>query len=183
MTYTKKEARFLVKGYRQTLSHDDAVYKSVTILDKLMNMEEYKRVTCIYVYASFKNEVMTKPLIKKALLEGKKVALPKVLGKEIEFFYIKGEEDLEESSYGILEPKEGCEKAEDKNALLIMPGVAFDKENNRVGYGAGYYDKYLQKPNNHYKIALAYKFQIFDSVSYDEYDIRPDLVLTEERGN
>lgn len=182
MTYTKKEARLLVKGYRKTLSHDDAVYRSIAILDKLMNMEEYKQSTCIYAYASFKNEVMTKPIIQKALSEGKKVALPKVVGKEIKFFYIESEKDLLESSYGILEPKEECEKAEDKNALLIMPGVAFDKNNNRVGYGAGYYDKYLEKPNNHYKIALAYKFQVFESICYDEHDIKPDIVLTEERG-
>ncbi len=181
MTYTKKEARLLVKGYRQTLSQDDAVYRSVTILDRLMNMEEYKQATCIYAYVSFGNEVMTRPLIQKALSEGKKVALPKVMGKEIEFFYIESEDDLEESKFGILEPKD-CEKAEDKNALLIMPGVAFDKDNNRVGYGAGYYDKYLDKPNNHYKIALAYKFQVFESVYNDEHDKKPDLVLTEERG-
>ncbi|NLZ81741.1 MAG: 5-formyltetrahydrofolate cyclo-ligase [Clostridiales bacterium] len=182
MTYTKKEARLLVRGYRKTLSHDNAVYKSVTILDKIMNMEEYKQATCIYAYASFGNEVMTRPLIQRALSEGKKVALPKVIGKEIEFFYINSEKDLVESSYGILEPKD-CEKAEDKNALLIMPGVAFDKNNNRVGYGAGYYDKYLEKANNHYKIALAYKFQVFESIYNDDHDIKPDLVLTEERGD
>lgn len=181
MTYTKKEARLIVNGYRKTLSHDKAVYNSIAILDKLMNMDEYKEASCIYAYYSFGKEVMTKPLIQKALSEGKRVALPKVNGEEIEFYYITSENDLEESSFGILEPKD-CEKAEEKNALLIMPGVAFDKENNRIGYGAGYYDKYLQKPNNHYKIALAYKFQVFESVYNDEYDIKPDFVLTEERG-
>lgn len=181
MTYTKKEVRLLVKGYRKTLSQDAAVYRSIAILDKLMKMDVYKEANCIYAYSSFGSEVMTKPLIQRSLLEGKRVALPKVIGNEIEFFYVTSENDLERSSFGILEPKD-CEKAEETSALLIMPGVAFDMENNRVGYGAGYYDRYLHKPNKHYKIALAYNFQIFDSIYHDEHDVKPDLVLTEERG-
>lgn len=175
---SKTEIRKLVRGYRESLPQEEAAMKSITILEKLMNTEGYKQAECIYCYIDFKNEVMTKPIIRRALSDGKKVAVPRIEGSNMEFYYIDGYDKLKAGTYGILEP-EDCPLAEDKTALLIMPGVAFDRENHRVGYGGGYYDRYLERPNQHYKIALAYEFQVFEHVPYEEFDICPDLVLTE----
>ena len=74
-----------------------------------------------------------------------------------------------------------CPIAMETNALILMPGVAFDKRNHRIGFGKGFYDRYLQRENNHYKIALAYDFQVFDKIPQDSYDICPDLVVTESK--
>lgn len=180
--YSKQEMRTVIKGYRKTLSRDDAVLKSIAILDKLFKTQYYEKAGCIYCYVDFQNEVMTMPLIKKAFKDGKRVAVPKIENGSMEFYYIKGYEDLKEGTFGILEPV-GCEMASETDALLIMPGVAFDKDNHRIGYGGGYYDRYLKRENSHFKIALAFDFQIFEAVTYEEHDICPDLVLTEtERG-
>lgn len=179
--YTKEEMRKLILGYRQSLSHDDAVMKSIVILDKVFRTVQYQKANCIYCYIDCRNEVMTKPLVKRAIADEKRVAVPKVLGNDMKFFYIQGYDDLEPGYHGILEPKEYCTLAEETNALMIMPGVAFDRENHRVGYGKGYYDQYLRRENYHYKIALAYEFQVFDAVSHEPYDISPDLVLTETK--
>ena len=118
------------------------------------------------------------PLVKKALKDGKRVAAPRIEGDGMEFYYITGYSDLKEGSFGIWEPFH-CELAQETDALMIMPGVAFDRDNHRIGFGRGYYDKYLERENTHFKIALAYHFQIFEQVPYESHDICPNLVLTD----
>lgn len=176
---SKLDVRKLVRGYRQSLSEEEAIMKSIKISEKLLKMEEYKRADCIYCYIDFRNEVKTKTIIRRALNDGKRVAVPKVENGEMEFYYIDGYDKLKIGAYGILEP-EGCPLAHETDSLLIMPGVAFDKENHRIGYGGGYYDRYLQRPNSHFKVALAYQFQVFSKVPYEDFDIQPDLVITEK---
>lgn len=175
---SKLEIRKLVLGYRDSLSADEVAMKSIVILEKLLQMEEYKKAACIYCYVDFRNEVRTKPIIRRALSDGKKVAVPKIDKEGMEFYYIDGFDQLKPGIHGILEP-EDCPLAADMDALLIMPGVAFDKKNHRIGYGKGYYDRYLKRSNQHFKVALAYQFQVFQSVPYEEFDVQPDLVLTE----
>lgn len=175
---SKSEIRKLVRGYRESLSADEVAMKSIIILEKLLQMKEYKEAACIYCYIDFRNEVRTKPIIRRALSDGKRVAVPKVDKERMEFYYINGFDQLKPGIYGIPEP-EDCPLAADTDALLIMPGIAFDKENHRIGYGKGYYDRYLERSNRHFKIALAYQFQVFQSVPYEEFDKQPDLVLTE----
>lgn len=177
--YTKKEIRTIVKGYRQALSSEDAALKSITILNKLFETEPYQKAQCIYCYIDFRNEVKTKPLIKKALKDGKRVAAPRIDGNTMNFYYIHSYDDLASGSFGILEPASSCRLAAETDALMIMPGMAFDKKNHRIGFGGGFYDKYLGQENTHYKIALAYRFQIFEQIPYEEHDICPDLVLSE----
>lgn len=177
--YTKQEMRKIVKGYRQSLSKEEAALKSIAILNKLFESEQYKQADCIYCYIDFQNEVMTMPLIRKAVKDGKRVAVPRIADHAMKFYYITDHSELEEGSYGIMEPVMSCPLAQERDAVLIMPGVAFDRENHRIGYGGGYYDRYLQEENSHYKIALAYEFQIFEHVPYEEHDICPDIVLSE----
>lgn len=177
--YTKQEMRKIVKGYRQSLSKEDAAIKSITILNKLFGTEQYQQAECIYCYIDFNNEVMTMPLIRKAVKDGKRVAVPRISGDSMEFYYIRSHAELEKGSYGIMEPCASCPQAEETDAVLVMPGVAFDRENHRIGYGGGFYDRYLERENSHYKIALAYEFQIFEHIPYEEHDICPDVVLSE----
>lgn len=176
---SKEEVRKVIRGYRMSLSEESAVMKSITISEKLLQMEEYKKADCIYCYIDFRNEVKTKPIIRRALGDGKKVAVPRVENGKMEFYYFEGYDRLQPGTYGVLEPVDGI-LATNTDALLIMSGVAFDQENHRIGYGGGYYDRYLERPNQHFKIALAYQFQIFRQIPFEIFDIQPDLILTEE---
>lgn len=178
--YTKEEVRKIVKGYRQALSNDDAALRSISILNKLFETEQYKQAECVYCYIDFRNEVKTMPLVRKALKDGKRVAAPRISDDDVmEFYYIHGHDELEEGSFGIMEPSMSCEQASETDALMIMPGMAFDKENHRIGFGGGYYDRYLERENTHFKIALAYQFQIFEQVPYEPHDICPDMVISD----
>jgi 5-formyltetrahydrofolate cyclo-ligase len=178
---SKEEIRGFVRGCMKSLSKDTVAKQSMVILEKLFHTEQYQQAESIYCYIEFQNEVMTKPLLRRAFDEGRRIAVPKLDRDGMEFYYIQDEGCLQkENRYGILEPADGCPLAKDEKALLIMPGMAFDKDNHRIGRGGGYYDRYLSKQNHHYKIALAYHFQIFDRVPFEEYDICPDLVLTDE---
>jgi len=175
---SKAEYRMLIRGYRESLSKEEAAMKSIAILEKLLRREEYKKAECVYCYIDCRNEVMTKPIIRRALSDGKKVAVPRVEGENMEFYYFEGYDKLRPGTYGVPEPFE-CLPASDLDALLIMPGLAFDRENHRIGYGGGYYDRYLKRPNQHFKIALAFQFQIFQKIPFEEFDIQPDLILTD----
>lgn len=176
--YTKEELRKVIRGYRRSMSSEDAALKSIAILNKLFESVHYKNAACVYCYIDCRNEVKTMPLVKKALKDGKRVAAPRIEGDGMEFYYIRGYADLKEGSFGIWEPFD-CELAQETDALMIMPGVAFDRENHRIGFGKGYYDKYLERENTHFKIALAYHFQIFEQIPYEPHDICPDLVLSD----
>ena len=176
--YTKDELRKVIRGYRRSLSQEEAAIKSIAILNKLFETEQYKNAECIYCYIDFRNEVKTMPLIRKALKDGKRVAAPKITNKQMEFYYITGYSDLKEGTFGILEPF-NCELASETDALMIMPGIAFDRGNHRIGFGGGYYDKYLERENTHFKIALAYHFQVFSQIPFESHDICPDMILTD----
>ena len=164
-----------------------------------MEREEYQAAENILVYASMRSEVMTDDIILDALANGKKVFCPKVTDKEsgkMEFVRIMTLEDLKEGYFGIREPeineeseiaREGnLENGQDSSvvsadyALVIMPGAAFDRENNRIGYGGGFYDRYLKENPENKTIALAFECQITDEkIPADEFDMKPEVLLTE----
>jgi 5-formyltetrahydrofolate cyclo-ligase len=99
----------------------------------------------------------------------------------MKFFYITSfEEDLEDGYFGIREPKE-IHPAKEENALLLMPGVAFDEARHRVGYGGGFYDRFLEAHPGMVTVALAFEFQVKEEVPFEEFDIRPSRIVTEKR--
>ena len=146
------------------------------IFNKVINLEEYKQSDLILIYVSLKDEVDTIKLIKHSLEIDKKVAVPKCIGDNIVFYYINSLEDLEERYFGILEPKTNEIVNNFNNSICIVPGLAFDKQNNRIGYGRGFYDRFLEKYNG-IKIGLTYKECICDKIDEDENDIKMDKVI------
>lgn len=146
------------------------------IFNKIINLKEYKDSKVILTYVSLKEEVDTIELIKHSLNIGKQVAVPKCEGNDIVFYYINNLEDLEEISYGILEPKTNKLVNNFNNSICIVPGIAFDKENNRIGYGKGFYDRFLENYNG-IKIGLTYKACICDKIDTDENDVKMDKVV------
>ena len=98
----------------------------------------------------------------------------------MKFYQITSYDDLEAGYFGILEPKEECKEVNvSENSIVIMPGVAFDRKGNRIGYGKGYYDKYFSRYPEVYKIAIAFSMQIVDEIPADEFDIKANCVVTD----
>mgnify|MGYP006422528681 CR=1 FL=1 len=150
--------------------------KDKNIFNNLIKNTRFKNAKDIFIFVNYKNEVNTKKIIKYCFKNNINIFVPKVVGKEMEVRKIKSFDDLERSEMGILEPKEYCSEFESLD-LAIMPGLAFDKEKNRLGYGGGYYDKFLNK-NKIYKIAICYDFQVISFVPTNEYDIPVDMIIT-----
>ena len=146
------------------------------IFNKVINLEEYKQSDLILIYVSLKDEVDTIKLIKHSLQEGKKVAVPKCKENDIVFYYINSLADLEKGNFEILEPKIKEEVSDFNNSICIIPGVLFDKQNNRIGYGRGFYDRFLEKYTG-IKIGLTYKECICDKIDTDENDVEMDKVV------
>lgn len=139
--------------------------------------DAYKNATAIYGYMSYNQEVRTLPLLEQALRDGKRVAIPKCYGSEMRFIWMEDLSDTEKSSCGIPEPVSDGPVADDKTALVLMPGMAFDAAGHRIGYGGGFYDKFLAAEPEHPTVALCYDFQVLDALETEEFDIPVDMVL------
>ena len=188
----KNEIRAQILAKRDALTTEEIEQKSRLIFEKLVNMEEYRNAENILVYASMESEVRTDDIILDALADGKKVFCPKVTDKGnalMEFVRITALEDLKEGYFGIREPEitdeselAGNAKEEDEGKyLVIMPGVAFDRDGNRIGYGGGFYDRYLAEHEISKTIALCFKVQIIDEIiKSTSEDIRPKVLISEE---
>lgn len=176
---SKQALRKQMLECRRCLSAEEVSKKSKCIIDKILETDSYKKAGCIYAYISTRNEVDLQALIEDAWTEGKRVAVPKVCGQDMSFYYIESYADLAKGNFGILEPKDGTMQAEEKDALMLIPGVAYDRVGNRIGYGGGYYDRYLSKEHSHYIIAPSYGFQIIDTLASEEHDIQVDKIISE----
>ena len=169
--------------------------KSDKILQTIYSIEEYKNAKVILAYADYQSEVMTSHLIEKALFDGKEVFCPKVSGSDMDFYHIRSLEDLEEGYKGIREPVPGENLWDRKNdhiahtadktgrLLVIVPGVAFDKDCHRIGYGKGFYDKFMTRLSENeldfYAVGLGYECQIIPEVPCDKHDVCIDMIVTE----
>jgi 5-formyltetrahydrofolate cyclo-ligase len=116
-------------------------------------------------------------MLEQAIRDGKKVAVPKVYGEEMRFIYIEDMTQVEKGYAGIPEPVADTPVADDETALVLMPGLAFDSEGHRIGYGGGFYDRFLEKEPNHPTLALCYEFQMLPQLETEEHDIPVDCVL------
>lgn len=180
----KKEIRAKILKMRQALPKEEVREKSLRIMRRIEETETFKNADNLLAYIDFRGEVATGTLIEKAWELGKKVYVPRVAGKEMEFYRIHSFEDLEKGAYGILEPKKECpvyEAGEGQTTLAILPGSVFDKKKNRVGYGSGFYDRYFEKRKDICRIAAAYEMQIVEEIETEEFDLPADYVTTEER--
>lgn len=177
----KKQLRKRVLSMRNSLDKDNKNSFDREIFNKLVLSELYNKSMNIFIYISFGSEVETKDIIMKALDDGKKVYVPKINGEnnEMKAINIESLEGLVENSFGILEPISDVEISKEKIDLIIVPGAVFDKEGNRIGYGGGYYDRYLEAiKDKKNKIALVYDFQIVDYIPNEVHDIKVDYIIS-----
>ncbi|WP_026652785.1 5-formyltetrahydrofolate cyclo-ligase [Butyrivibrio proteoclasticus] len=172
---------------RDGLSSSDIALKSKIIADKLFLHTEYVEAQSILIYASMRSEVTTDDIIIDALGKGKNVFCPICTDKQngiMEFVKIQSLSDLYEGYFGIREPRidenSSIYSGEvQESTLCIVPGVAFDKKCNRIGYKGGYYDRYFERFPKLKKLALAFDEQIVDEISVSEYDVPVDAIITD----
>lgn len=177
---TKRDIRKKIFELRREASEALLKEKSREIFRKVCETSAYREAGAVYAYMDYNREVMTGEFIRQAWADGKQVAVPKVSGRDMIFYILKSFDQLKEGYFGIPEPFCG-EEARQERALMIVPGVAFDADRHRIGYGQGFYDRYLEKHRQHPTIAVAFEFQIVEQAPYEETDIRPGFLITEER--
>ena len=176
----KKDIRKNILTIRESLSEEEVKEKSRLICSQLLNMHCFEQSKWIYGYMPIRNEVDIRPFLQHHLEEGKNIALPRVNGDTMEFYQIASFEDLEEGSFHVLEPKEGCPKAE-SNGFILVPGVVFDRKGGRIGYGKGFYDKFFASHNQTFeKIGIAYTIQIIDTIPTTSLDVPLHGLVCEE---
>ena len=177
---SKKDIRKKIFAERKLRTDEQIEIMSRTITDKVTALPAFKNADRILVYADYNHEVVTEYLIKEAWKAGKEVAVPKVVGKDMIFYRLTDFSQLEPGYFGIPEPVRG-EIVKWEDALMVMPGVAFDPENNRVGYGGGFYDRFLEKHPDITRLAVAFDFQILDLVPTEPTDICPQIIVTQSK--
>lgn len=229
----KKRFRTQALAARDSLTSEQHKRYSDRIIRTLISLSSYQEADAILTYISFRSEVDTFPLIEQAFADGKAVFAPKVLGKEMAFYRIFSRDDLTAGYQGILEPAGGqlfemwlndrmsqyqnCQREsllKTKEAetcsgaapsvLICLPGAAFDRSRHRIGYGGGYYDRYLYRLRqggegiaaeaypqagtdaarpqvNYATVSLSYDCQIFGKIPWETHDIRPNLLLRRQR--
>jgi len=172
-----------ILNLRAGLSKNEVMEKSAKIQERLYETQHYQSSRTIMTYVDIQNEVETRSIIARAFNEGKNVVVP-VCGSNYNLLPVKIEsfDDLEPGTMGILEPKKTKSIVDVKKLdLVLVPGIAFDRKGNRLGYGLAYYDRFLNKLSpSTVTIALAYSFQVLPSVPREEHDHKVNIIITEK---
>lgn len=183
---TKAEIRKRILEIRKALTSEKVAAKSEAILQKVLKTPEYMEADNILLYADYNHEVMTRGIFEDAIMRKKRVYFPKSdkLTNTMHFYQTVSVKQLEKGFMGIPEPKENmqlCYKFNpDEDTLVILPGVAFDTRGFRLGYGKGFYDKFLSNKRQLSTMALAFACQIVEELPSEEHDIKMDKIVTEE---
>ena len=174
----KAELRRMIRQKKQAMTAEQIASASCRLGELFAATEQYRNARTIYGYLPYNQEVRTVPILERALRDGKQVAVPKVYGEEMRFLYITDFGSQIAPGYaGIPEPIADGPVADDPKARVLMPGVAFDKAGHRIGYGGGFYDKFLAREPAHPTVALCYGFQMLPELPTEDFDIPVDLVL------
>lgn len=169
------------KAKRKEMSEQQRENKSLLISDFLLSFDSFKQNDMMFCYVPLPFEINTYNIIDKALKLGKKVAVPRCLKDEplMDFYFIKSFNDLENGSYNIPEPKTYCEKCLANRGVIVIPALSFDLRGFRLGYGKGYYDRFLNSFKGT-KVGLCYSEFLNDNLPHDKFDEKTDYIITEK---
>lgn len=183
----KNDIRKSILRQRLKLSKEEVAKRSKTVREALFELPIYKKAGFVMSYMDIRNEVETGPIIESSLKAGKRVAVPisdidtiSITASEIKYY----PEDLTPGAYNILEPHKECIRPVSPKVIdiFLIPGIAFDLKGNRIGYGAGYYDRFLSSlRSDAVTVALAFDFQIVDHVFPEVNDIAVQYIVTDKR--
>ena len=177
----KKQLRTELRKKRALLENKELMSGEIAV--RFLESELYKNSGTVLLYFSVGSEVSTGEIFKKALSDGKKVAFPVCENGEgaMSFYFVRSEEELEEGMYSIPSPKKECEKfISEKNALCIVPGLSFDKKGYRLGYGKGYYDRFLSSFEG-LSVGLCYESMLCEELPTDDFDKNVDCLITDKK--
>ena len=186
----KSALRRLHLKKRDALTREQQLSKSHEIMESVVSSYDFQRAENVLIYASYGSEVDTKGIMEYALWLGKSVYCPRVTGDgEMEFYRICSYEQLKEGYKGIPEPladetncfltRNDITDKEKTDTIVVIPGVCFDEKGHRIGYGKGFYDRYLKRIPGAVRMALAYDEQVETDIPFDENDMFYDLLVTE----
>ena len=177
----KKELRAYYKTLRKALSKCEKDKLDNEITENFLSLDEYKNAQCLLCYVSSQIEVGTIAVIQTASKDGKSVYVPKCSdeGNAMTFYRIGSLVELTIGSYGILEPSETAVKYMGENALCIVPALSYDKLGYRLGFGKGYYDRFLNENKNLYPIGFCYSNCMTEKLPSEQYDIAVKKIITE----
>ena len=173
----KKALRAEIRAQKRAMTAQEIEEKSAALAEAFYKTAEYKNAKTIYGYLPYNQEVRTTQMLAHALVDGKQVAVPKVYGDEMKFILLSDRSQVAKGYAGIPEPIADGPVAADPTALVLMPGLAFYPEGHRLGYGGGFYDKFLAAEPDHPTLALCYDFQMLPHLDTESYDIPVDRVL------
>ena len=173
----KKELRRSIRDRKRAMTEEEIVSRSEALGRLFIASEAYKNAKTIYGYLPYNQEVRTTAMLEQAQKDGKRIAVPKILGDTMIFVWLDDLNAVEKGYSGIPEPVDLTPVADDPTALVLMPGMAFDPEGHRCGYGGGFYDKFLASEPGHPTLALCYDFQVLPHLETEEFDIPVDCVL------
>lgn len=181
----KKAFRKQMLAKRDAIPCENRIEADRARNEHISNWDVYKNAELLLSYVSYRSEADTIQLIKSALDAGRNVAVPKVEGSEMIFYRITDVSQLVEGYKGILEPdRSRTEELTDdlpKHTLLFVPGCAFDEKGGRMGYGGGFYDRFMEKHPEVKRVALAYEAQLVEEVPREVHDKLVDVIVTEAR--
>ena len=180
--FDKKALRRRILELRDSLTESERKRGDILVSEKILGHQWYYSAAHVLLFASHGSEISTQILLEEALKSGKKVYLPKVEERELCFYRIFSPADLVPGFKGIREPLGDTERYPaapwlEQETLMIMPGVVFDVRRNRLGYGGGFYDRYLAHNPWMRTIAIGYQCQMVESLPREDWDIRPGQVI------
>jgi 5-formyltetrahydrofolate cyclo-ligase len=187
LSRTKSELRREYTALREAMDESEVQRRSAKIIDTIVKLPVFKRAKTVMVYLNFKNEVDSLKMIEESFKAGKKVLIPYCTKENMELIPSELndiESEIVKGKNGYLQTKKECVKPVplDEIDLIIVPGIAFDRRCYRLGFGAGYYDRFLKKLNfEKPTIGVCYDFQIIHSIPTEPHDVPLDFVITEER--
>ena len=174
----KTELRRRIREKKRAMTPEEIEERSRELGRQFAATEAYRRAKTVYGYMPYNQEVRTAAILRQAQRDGKRVAVPKVFGDEMKFLWLDDLSAVAPGAYNIPEPIADGPEADDETALVLMPGLAFDPEGHRCGYGGGFYDKYLAAHPKHVTLALCYAFQMLDHLDTDKFDIPVQYVIS-----
>ena len=173
----KSALRKEIREQKRAMTAEQIQTASEKLAQAFLASDYYKNAKSVYGYLPYNQEVRTTPILEQAQKDGKRVAVPKVYGDEMKFLWLDDLTAVEKGYSGIPEPVEDGPVADDPTALVLMPGLAFDPHGHRIGYGGGFYDKFLAAEPEHPTLALCYGFQMREYLETEEFDKIVDCVL------
>ena len=179
----KKNLRYKIQIARDKIPEEIRIEKTRQIAANFIKTDEYRKAKAVLIYYPFRSELDTTIILKKAQKDGKKIILPRVLGDRLDLYFVENlKTQLEKGNFGIMEPITNiCKSASISDIdLAVIPGVCFDKNFNRIGYGGGFYDRLIPLLHKGIKkISLCFEMQVIDRIPVSCHDVKVDKIITE----